>query len=338
MMARLRTLWFTLVFCGLSVTAEAGGQPYDVFYLSIGVTSHRDASLDIPGANLSARQIGHYFDSSGARQGTVLESKEGDLLQKSEVLGALRSTIQSVRSASNPLVIFYFTGHGAFSRQGFTHISILGEYDGAGTVREAPQPKPQGGGLLGGLAGGLVPDLGPAKPTLDTTSILETNEVIGILNQSGVPYLVILDNCYFRTEVAGLAQLADAYGDSVDSIGNRLIDMVQGPEGGTVGRPTTVLFAASRGKTVKTQPHPLDDTAAVDEIGPLARRIILIMEAARKDGQGRSIGAFVSEMTNSDFDFSTVPGETRIAVANSDKGRWLIPVGKPKSAETRATK
>ena len=330
MMARLRTLWFTLVFCVLLGTTEARAQPYDVFYLSVGVTNHRDASLDVPGANLSARQIGYYFDSAGARSGTVLESKKGDLLQKSEVLGALRSTIQSARSASNPLVVFYFTGHGAFSRQGFTHISILGEYDGAGIVRETTRQKPQGGGgLLSGIAGGLIPDLGPAQPTLDTAAILDTNEVVGTLNQSGVPYLLILDNCYFRTQAAGLAQLADAYGDSVESLGTRLIDMVQGPEGGTVGRATAVLFAASRGKTVTTQPHPLDDTGAVDEIGPLARRIILIMEAARADGRGRSIGAFVSEMTNPGFDLATVPGEARIAVAIRDRDQGLIPIGKP---------
>jgi len=63
----------------LMVALLAAWQPaaaFDLYYVSVGNSRYRNASLDIPDANVSARQVAHALRRAGAVDGVTLVSEE----------------------------------------------------------------------------------------------------------------------------------------------------------------------------------------------------------------------------------------------------------------------
>lgn len=284
---------------------------FDVHYLSIGNSAYKAYELDIPDANLSARQVAFFLDEAGAKGGLVLESERNAWLTTDSVLSSLKNVIQDARQSANPMIVFYLASHGAFSSSNNGHVSILGGYTGSvdrmlqkdGYL--APKAKVWRAQLTNIPLLGIPPQSSGLKDDKDDEpGVLQTNEVLDLLDEANLPYVVILDSCFSRTPARGLAQLAEAVSDSLTSAGESLFDITKTVEGGR----HAIYFAAGRGKFVQTQPHPLNETYS---IGPLARRMILMLNDAKAKGQSVTFKAFDQDMRRRTFDPISLPGTIR---------------------------
>lgn len=256
---------------------------FDIHYLSVGNASYADDELTIPDANTSARQITGLLRRMGAAGGETLLSQEDARVTADDVREALERVADAAASAADPLVVYYFIGHGRTAEPGGVHVSLTGAYDGHDAT----------------LA----------------SSLIETDELRDILDERGLAYILILDNCYYREPVEGVVGYARAVNDKFFEVGRLLgkLDIHQQER-----RPRIALYAASPGNVARTLPHPKSDAYA---IGPLARRLLLLLEEVPEDGL--SVQAWLDRMTDQGFDTESVPGKTDAEV--DAPGATLIP-------------
>jgi hypothetical protein len=242
----------------------------DIHYLSVGNASYADDTLSIPDANTSARQIAGLLRRIGAAGGETLLSQDDARVTAADVREALERVADAAASAADPLVVYYFIGHGRTAEPGGIHVSLTGVYDGSEAT--------------------------------DASSRIQTDELRDILDERGLAYILILDNCYYREPVEGVVGLARAVNDKFFDLG-RLVAKQDFRQLDRVAR--IALYAASPGNVVRTLPHPKSDAYA---IGPLARRLLLLLDEAPEDGL--SVQAWLDRMTDQGFDSSSVPGKT----------------------------
>jgi hypothetical protein len=213
------------------------------------------------------------------------------------VLGKLSEIASRAKASRNPLVVYYFIGHGGSGGDGWSHVSFVGYY--------TPSD--------------------PADVTR-TRAVVETREIKESLEKLDLPYILILDNCYDR-ETVGAVQ---AVGQNVGKMWSEAADATA-----RLGlrEPAILLYAARPGHSVQTVPHPLGKLYA---IGPLARRLFLLLEAAFESKRGLSVGDFLKQMSNPGLDPErpkSVPGDQKAWISNT--GAVLIPSGaRAKSVES----
>jgi hypothetical protein len=205
-------------------------------------------------------------------------------------LGALSDIANKAKAATNPLVVYYFIGHGGSGSDNWSHVSFLAEAQTS-----------------------------PSRDVTRSRMILETREIQKSLEQLNLPYILILDNCYEREPVDGIKLLGQ-------TIGGKLSD--QGDMIGRLGlrEPAILLYAAKPGHTVLTVPYPWG--APPYSIGPLARRLLLVFQRAFESQKGLSVGDFLKQMNDPAFDqeySESVPGHHKVWI--SDAGAVLIPSG-----------
>ena len=157
-----------------------------------------------------------------------------------------------------------------------------------------------------------------------------TEDLEQLLRQRGLPYVMILDNCYFREPASGVEgfgrEIATAFFDLSRMVSQIPASPVPEPS------PRITLFAADRGGFVQAQPHPTDDQ---EWIGPLARRLLLMLDAA--DGTDLSVQGFLGRMSDPAFDPPTVAGRVGRDLSTRDGTLFLAGKGPAAgiSTETR---
>jgi Caspase domain len=271
------------------IPAEA----YDIYYLSVGNSKYRDNNLDIPDANLSAHGITRYLRWARAVDGITLVSQQSEYVTRDDVLGALGEIARKAKAARDPLVVYYFVGHGASRGEGWSHVSFVGNYKSSDPVDVAP-----------------------------SRAIVETQEIQELLENQDLPFILILDNCYYRqpeglspiwqTIQRGMVEAAMIVMDRA----NRSLRIEHTMD------PAIIFYAAKPGLSVQTLPHPSNE---FNSIGPLARRLLLLFDEAFKSETGLSVGRFHEKMNDLAFDPKSIPGHHREWISNS--GEMLIPAG-----------
>lgn len=299
MFERVRRLSLAIFGVGvLFVAAPTETAAYDVYYVSVGNAQYRDSDLNIPDANLSARQITYYLRQAGARDGITLLSEEGAYVTNDDVIDAIDRVAAQASNARDPLLVYYFIGHGRTTEPGGIHVSLTGSYRKSASGGQAHR---QG--------------------------LIETRALQDRLEESKVPYLLILDNCYFRQPVGGFQAFGRALGD-------KLMEQAETLDSLSFGRddeprdPRIVFYAASPGNVVRTVQHPWNERYSV---GPLARRLLLLLDATLEAGQRLSIGRFLESINDAGFDPGSAVGHQTVHVDR--RAATFVPAGSKSDSE-----
>lgn len=75
-----------------------------------------------------------------------------------------------------------------------------------------------------------------------------------------------------------------------------------------------MLYSAKPGRVVETLPHPFYENYESSSIGPLARRLLMVFEAAFKSEQGLSVGRFLAQMNDPAFDPMSVVADHTVLI------------------------
>ena len=282
----------------LALVERAPAEAYDMYYLSVGNSHYQDTTLDIPDADRSADEIGQTLRIAGAVDGLTLTSKEGAYVTRDEVLGALSQIASKAKAARNPLVVYYFLGHGMWGedRDDLSHVSLLGHYE-------------------------------PSDPLNVTrsSSIIKTEEIMDLLDEQDLRYILILDNCYDREPASPPEEIAR-------TLTNILTDTIKELHPARMlTHPVIILYAAEPGHSVQMLDHPENKDMAS---GPLARRLLLLLKATFESQKELTVGNFLQQMNDPTFDPESVPGHHKAWIRDSGS-TVLIPAGaRSKSAES----
>jgi hypothetical protein len=271
-----RSLMHFLVVCiggmVLVLVEQAPAEAYELHYLSVGNSEYQDNQLELPDANWNARQIAEYLQQAGAVDGITLVSKQGAYVTRDDVLGALSEMASKAKAGRDPLVVYYFIGHGMAQGEGFNHVSFAGDYA-----------------------------LSDPAEVARSRAIIATQEVKQFLNEQHLPYILILDNCYYR-ESEGAVQMFSrgiqaSFGKAAETLDRAL---------STSPESAIVLYAAKHGHYVQMLPHPWNERHS---IGPLGRRLLLLLKATFESEKDLSIGRFLEQMNDPTFDPPSVVGD-----------------------------
>lgn len=264
---------------GLSALPSAAQPAYDLFYLAVG-SSHYSADRspngfkNLDGANKSAKKVSAQLDRAGAVAGITLVSGEGQFVTRRDVLKALADVLtKAKRSGSkNPLVIFYFCGHGVSEGVGWNHFSIPSDF--------------------------VVPTEKVNIQTL-TDSAIYAGEVSDAIEAQKMTGLLLLDSCYEGKE----ADLPDAVISR--QLAQNLTDIFKVLRHMNEFRgPTLAVFSTKPGTLVPMASDPLDLESQLG-VGPLGRRMILNFDHAFRNTGGLTIAQFLWQMSNTSFDPET---------------------------------
>ena len=284
-----KALTHLLVVCIGSITIvlidRLPVEAYDIYYLTVGNAAYREERLNLRDANVSAGEIAQYLRWAGAVDGITLKSELGAYLTRDDVMSALKEIARKAKAARAPLVVYYFIGHGGSGRDNWSHVSFLGNYQSSDSAEVAR-----------------------------SHAIIETREIKKSLEQLNLPYILILDNCYERKPVGGL----EGFGQTLSGKVSEQTD--------TIARlglrePAILLYAARPGHIVSAIAHPWEKRA----IGPLARRLLLLLQPVFESKQGLSVGDFLKGINDPAFDPKSVPGDQKTWISNT--GDVLIPSG-----------
>lgn len=284
---------------------------FDLFYVSVGNSWYKNTSDPLGDSNLGAQSIARALRRAGAVNGITLISERGAYVTSKDVVTALEEVIDESHQADNPLIIFYFMGHGRSGGSTVEHVSVTGSYKGES----------------------------------DAKAILTIDRVRSALSSSGVPYILLMDNCFWRERIDLVAPIGLlGLGGPAFSVAGETVSALKegGLAGGTfvgqalkeamnvgTGKPNPPLinleiYAAAEQDTTTTVPHPQDPRY---DIGPLARRIILLLTEAMEKRSSISVSHFVNEMQNRSFDPVSVAGHI-IDITRHDPA-ILFPTEKP---------
>jgi hypothetical protein len=301
MKPKLLFIIFLSIF--LAQTAEAyqvsSAFSYDIFYLAVGNSHYQKAMPadkdsgalnefpDLDGANKSAKKMASYLDAIGAVSGITLTGEDDKLVTRSDVFKALGELLDKVEKSksANPLIIFYFCGHGLSEGVGWNHFSIPGDF------------------LL------------PSK-FMNVTAMAENTvyagDVAEMIEKVSSSYMLMLDSCYEGDAPLPAEVFSRQSAQNLTDIFKvlRTFNEFRGPG--------IAVFATKPGTQVKIADDPFDSAAAYG-LGPIARRALLIFEQTFKAKNNLSLARFLQQISNPAFDKPTtsvmtlsVPGKPNI--------------------------
>jgi hypothetical protein len=218
--------------------------------------------------------------------GTTLVSQQSAYVTRDDVLGALSEIVRKAKAARDPLIVYYFVGHGASRGEGWSHVSFVGSYKSSDPA-----------------------DVARSRAIVETRGIKES------LEKQNLPYILILDNCYYREPEGGVQLFSRSVQEGFLGAAGSIARL-------GLREPAIILYAAKPGGYAQTLPHPSNELYS---IGPLARRLLLLLDETFKSKTGLSVGRFLEKMNDSAFDPKSIPGDHMKWVSNS--GEVLIPAG-----------
>ena len=259
---------------------------FDIFYLCVGssyyekdVNKYEEGFKGFPnakGANRSARQMAELFDLIGAKDGINLVSTKKSFITKEKVFKGIDDIVQIVKKSKtkNPLIVFYFCGHGVSEGFGWNLFLMPGDF-------------------THNIQANDIEDL--------SEDAIHALEVYDKLQATGLRYITLFDCCY-----EGDAEAVNVSSYIISNEGNNLIQStlkivrymneMHGDD--------PALFAIAPGNVALTVDNPLQ-TEYPEPVGPLCRRSLMIFYKRLNDPMGISLGDYVILMTNGDFDTQT---------------------------------
>lgn len=297
----------------IAIAASTGTaqQAYDIYYLAVGNSHYATGTAaqgfnNLEGANKSARKVAAYLDQAGAEAGITLVSDRDKLVTKKDVLNALDNLLVKVKRSKsrNPLVVFYFCGHGVSEGIGWNHFSIPGDF--------------------------IVP---LEKINIDTLAkaAIYANEVSDAIENHKLPCLLLLDSCY-EFEKVNLPdrvisqQLANNLTDAFKAV-RYLNEFRDGP--------AMAVFSTRPGTVVPMAQDPIDTDSKLS-IGPLARRLIMSFEQAFEKKGVLRIAEFLQQMSGAAFDQATPSVSTSSKPVHPDMQLIKYPLSQNSPGELRS--
>ncbi len=296
-----------------AVEVAQAAEHFDLYFLSVGSTFYatpaapdQQAFARLRGANKSARVVAQHFQRAGARFGVLLASNERQLLSLRDIESALDRVKAAIRTNKppSPFILFYFAGHGISEGVGWNHFSMPGTF------------------LYRGKLSAIDPEA-LSKRTLHAAALADK------LDRLKVPYMIILDTCY-EGDLANF-QSPILTGPAIESLRNVAAILRFTNE---FHQNNPVLFSTAPGTVVPTAPDPVAPQS--DPVAPLARRMMIVFDAASKDGGDLSLAQFVRRMTSPDLDRETKPAVTHAEPAAQWNRSLFFPAAVPAGFETRS--
>ncbi|MEL7481749.1 MAG: hypothetical protein AAGJ29_09305 [Pseudomonadota bacterium] len=261
------------------------GDPSDVVYIAIGSRHYAETSSpdtralpSIRGANRSARTVANLLSARGAEAGVLLTSTSDGPVTRDDVFAALDAGIAEALVKADPFLFVYFAGHGLSEGFAWTHLSIPGD-----------------------VAMGLD-SYGELELDLDAAvdRAIPASTLVDHLDQSGLPYLLILDTCYEGDPVN-----LEAYQRVLSGENRRfLADMADILRFMNQFRQSSpVVFSTEPGTLVTTVPDPDNELLS---LAPLARRLALL----RRASGSVTLNELINHLTSGTSDTKTRPGIT----------------------------
>lgn len=279
-------------------SAQGVQQEYDIYYLSVGSgdyvavpESEQSRGVNgfgrLPSANKSAVTVARLWQEAGSPYGITLTSDPAHLVTRDNVIDALRSLLSTVRSSgsAHPLIVYYFAGHGVSEGLGWNHFSIPGDFT-----------------FQGPLVPLRVSDFGARA--------LYTGDIYDELEQSGIPFIMILDNCQ-----EGKAQrfqepvLSPETNATFDTVLRAVAILNQFRE------PDAVLFSTPPGTVVSDVSDPMDPQSSIS-VAPLARRLMILFQDIGRRQESLALPDLITRLADSSLD-----GLTRPAITHVELGR-----------------
>lgn len=309
---RIFLLSLLLLIIQPAVSAEPRTPPmvYDIFYLAVGNSFYASDSdpqgfKNLEGANKSAKKVAAYLDRAGARAGLTLVSENRRFVTRADVLKALNEILLKAKKsgAENPLVIFYFCGHGISESIGWNHFSVPGDFS-----------------------------LPVEKVSISTlaSSAIYAGEVADAIEDSKVSGLLLLDACYEGRE----AELPEAVisRQLAENLTNmfkvlRYLNEFHGP--------TMAVFSTKPGTLVPLVQDPLDEESQLG-VGPLARRLMLSFESTFSTRKTLTVEQFLRQMSDAAFDEETSSIITLSAPEKPSMKLIRYPLNEQSRGEVRA--
>ena len=269
---------------------ESPAQPVvrSLYFVAVGSSDYVEAAPEagargvrnIAGANTGARELATRLTQGGALFGVVLTSTRDRFVRTGDVWAAVDAAAARMKADRrlNPLLVVYFAGHGISEGVGWNHFSLPGDFTYRGELARLDVE-------------------GLAKATLHAAAIAERLKAVG------VPYLLILDTCYEGQEAGFESPVLS--GPAIEGLRNvaeilRFMNQFRQEE--------PVVFSTVPGTVVSTVQNPANPNGVA--VGPLARRAILLLEAAAQDRRDVSLDAFVRGLTSRTLDQLTTPAVT----------------------------
>lgn len=280
-----------VITIGLLLSISGFAQDFDVFYLCIGNAYYIWDSTkvyegcktleEIGGARKSAGYVGEILTRLADAEGIILKSEKKKLLGKPDMLKALDEVIKMAKKSKskNPLVVFYYCGHGV--SEGIAWNQFLTPGDFKGTPKDLDENS-------------LAIDLDELSEEL-----LYLGEITDKISENELPYMCLIDACYegvpekFSSLDFWLTPEATQNFKDVSKI-LRFMNEYH------TGNP--VVFATKPGTTVETRRDPLKPEAA--SIGSICRRIILIENKLNTD-ENISLQKFIKILDDDNYDVLT---------------------------------
>lgn len=286
----MRPLALVAILCSplaVNAAAQPGTRPA-VHVLVIGSEHYAQPVEDglsgfgsIPDVGAGAADVAELFQRRGARSTRLLRSDGDTLVSREDVMRAVDATITSARRDRRALLVVYFVGHGVSEGFGWLHFSVPGTL----------------------VFRGPLEDLAKA-PGFDRHAIA-TTEFADRLRRSGLPFVLILDNCRQGTErdLGGVDKVLGTQGAALAEAASAAVRDIA-----ALGGRDPVLFSTRPGGVVLSEANPLPGRDQ-ESMGPLARRLFLTLAARRRDGS-LTVGDLVRSLTSPTLDFSTGPAAT----------------------------
>lgn len=295
----LLALVLLLFGCARPAAAQPSSSP--VYFLAIGSSRFllpadpADHGFpDLLGARNGANSLADLFVQGGATFGITLTSPEGSIVGKKDIDAAVDAILARIakdrRAGETPLLIVYIAAHGISDGFSWNQFSVPGDL----TYRGEPEK---------------------LSPVALTDKAIHTATLVDRLNKAKLHYLLVIDTCYegtaSRFDSPVLTPMAQ---QNVGDIAAALRFMNE------FHQSDPVLFSIEPGKTVKVAPDPADPTH--NSVGPLARRLILLIDAARANNRLVTLASIVTALTDPNGDPLTTPAITHAQPA----GWWNVPI------------
>jgi hypothetical protein len=276
-----RLCWIVALAVSVAATAASAQAPFNTYFLAVGSTSYikpgsgEHGFETLPGANASARLVADILGAHGAAGGIVLTSAERAYVSRTDFMQALAAVGAQLKAArpTNPLLVVYFAGHGISEGIAWNHFSVPGNFV-----------------------------YGPPLDRLDIEAMAgHTIHAAGVadeLDKLGVPYLLLLDTCYF-------GRAADLSSPILSPTALRNLSDVAGILRFTneFHQPNPVVFSARPGTQVPLAPDPRDPDRK--SLGPLARRLFFLSQSADANGGVLALSGLVAWLASSALDAGT---------------------------------
>lgn len=274
-------------------------QPVEVFTLAVGVTAYVEPSSAEEGRGFgravgawSATRVARALAVRGTRFAVELLADEGRYVTREDVLHQLDRVLERAQRSANPLVVYYFGGHGVSEGFGWNLFSIPGDE-------------------LVPIAVGDVERL--------AQRYLHAAQIVDVISAADVPFLVLFDHCSdgeSRQLVSGI--LSEEALRNISSVADILRHMNE------FRMPSPVFFSTDPGSVVSSVADPRAEFSD-QSIGPLARRLLLVLEQSE---QLLSMERLVSGLLDPSLDADTAVPVTHTSLEVGD----LVLAGKRAAA------